>query len=267
MTSSTEASKLALCIGINDYPGTGSDLSGCVNDANDWAAELRARGFEVELLLDQNATGDAIRSAIQGMLARAKKGSLVVITNSAHGSFQVDEDGDEEDGMDECWCPYDIVENGPIIDDELNALFERRRKSVRLVVISDSCHSGTVSRLARDEDAVGPDGATSPAPAVRFLAPEVFVKELQHRSHGGLADRRFTASPPGRNSALLLSGCQDAEYSYDAWFAGRPNGAFTHTALRVLRSLPSDATYEEWHRRIRLNLPSQRYPQTPNLYG
>ena len=29
--------KHALCIGINDYPGTGSDLSGCVNDANDWA--------------------------------------------------------------------------------------------------------------------------------------------------------------------------------------------------------------------------------------
>ncbi len=33
--------KKALCIGINDYPGTGSDLAGCVNGAllrtrNDW---------------------------------------------------------------------------------------------------------------------------------------------------------------------------------------------------------------------------------------
>ena len=36
------AKKLALCIGINDYPGTDSDLSGCVNDANDWAANLDA---------------------------------------------------------------------------------------------------------------------------------------------------------------------------------------------------------------------------------
>ena len=40
-------SKKALCIGINDYPGTDSDLSGCVNDANDWAAELGGRGFAV----------------------------------------------------------------------------------------------------------------------------------------------------------------------------------------------------------------------------
>ena len=41
-------SKKALCIGINDYPGTDSDLSGCVNDANDWAAELASRGFAVD---------------------------------------------------------------------------------------------------------------------------------------------------------------------------------------------------------------------------
>ena len=39
--------KRALCIGINDYPGTGSDLAGCVNDANDWAEALAGRGFEV----------------------------------------------------------------------------------------------------------------------------------------------------------------------------------------------------------------------------
>jgi len=32
--------KRALCIGINDYPGTDFDLSGCVNDAHDWAQAL-----------------------------------------------------------------------------------------------------------------------------------------------------------------------------------------------------------------------------------
>lgn len=28
----------ALCTGINDYPGTDSDLAGCVNDAADWGS-------------------------------------------------------------------------------------------------------------------------------------------------------------------------------------------------------------------------------------
>ena len=39
--------KTALCIGINNYPGTQNDLNGCVNDANDWTAELKARGYTV----------------------------------------------------------------------------------------------------------------------------------------------------------------------------------------------------------------------------
>ena len=32
--------KKAVCIGINNYPGTSNDLQGCVNDANDWCALL-----------------------------------------------------------------------------------------------------------------------------------------------------------------------------------------------------------------------------------
>ena len=52
--------KNALCIGINDYPGTGSDLAGCVNDANDWKATLQNRGFTVTQLLDSKATKDAM---------------------------------------------------------------------------------------------------------------------------------------------------------------------------------------------------------------
>ena len=48
--------KKALCIGINNYPGTDMDLRGCVNDAEDWAATLAARGFTVQKLIDAQAT-------------------------------------------------------------------------------------------------------------------------------------------------------------------------------------------------------------------
>lgn len=256
------ARKYGLCIGINDYPGTDSDLAGCVNDALDWAGELTARGFEIERLLDMQATGEAIRNGLAALAQRAQPGDLVVVTFSGHGSFVVDEDGDEADGMDECWCPYDIVANGPISDDELNRIFTSRRPDVRWVVISDSCHSGTVTRFSHRLDE---DGAAGQHQAVRFLAPEVFVQRLGRA--GGLADHRFVASPPGRNSALLMSGCEDSEYSYDAYFQGRPNGAFTYSALRALRDLGGDATYLDWYRRVRRYLPSGQYPQSPNLYG
>jgi hypothetical protein len=63
----------------------------------------------------------------------------------------------------------------------------------------------------------------------------------------------------------LLAGCRDNEYSYDAVFAKRPNGAFTFVALRALRLLNAGATYADWYKMIRRGLPSEDYPQRPQL--
>ena len=60
--------KSALCIGINDYPGTDSDLAGCVNDAHDWSALLTARGFSVQPMFDAQATKAAMVEAIGGLV-------------------------------------------------------------------------------------------------------------------------------------------------------------------------------------------------------
>ena len=90
--------KLALCIGINDYPGTGSDLSGCVNDANDWAAVLKQNGFTVAKLLNSAATKKAILTSMKGMVSTVAKGDSIVIQYSGHGTYIPDQDGDEPDG-------------------------------------------------------------------------------------------------------------------------------------------------------------------------
>jgi hypothetical protein len=258
--------KYALCIGINDYPGTDSDLAGCVNDANDWADALTNRGFTVTKLLDRKATGDAIRKAVKAIVSGAKRGDTVVVQYSGHGSYVPDADGDEPDGTDECLCPHDIMTNGPITDDELFDLFNAKKLGVKLIMISDSCHSGTVTRFARIVTPPTIKGGNAPQRKVRFMPPSVF---LSARSAATLGVRRAfrASSPPGRYASLLISGCQDTEYSYDAYFEGRPNGAFSFVALDCLKSLPANATYQQWHKAIRNVLPSQQYPQAPNLYG
>jgi len=49
--------KRAICVGINNYPGTVNDLEGCVNDAEDWERYLLEIGFdEVTTILDKSAT-------------------------------------------------------------------------------------------------------------------------------------------------------------------------------------------------------------------
>jgi hypothetical protein len=258
--------KYALCIGINDYPGTDSDLAGCVNDANDWAAALAKRGFTVQTIFNKQATGKAMRNAIKATVAKAKSGDLVVIQYSGHGSFVPDVDGDEPDGTDECLCPYDIRTRGPITDDELFELYSAKQPGVKILMISDSCHSGTVARFAPITTPPTTKGKNPPQRKVRFLPPAVF---LSKRDVAKLGVRRAlrASSPPGRYAALLVAGCQDTEYSYDAYFEGKSNGAFTFVALRALASLSPQATYQDWFKAMRQALPSQQYPQTPNLYG
>ena len=78
--------KTALCVGINDYPGTGSDLEGCVNDARDWAAELDRRGYQVRILLDREAVRDAIFRSLDRLVSEAGPRDVLVFTYSGHGS-------------------------------------------------------------------------------------------------------------------------------------------------------------------------------------
>ena len=258
--------KTALCIGINDYPGTSSDLHGCVNDANDWAKELHARGFEVKKLLNKSATGAAIRQGIKDLLKSAGSGDCIVISYSGHGSFVPDRNGDEPDGLDECLCPYDTGTKGVIKDDELFDLLSDRERGIRLIMISDSCNSGSVSKFNPITTPPTMKGRGAPQRRVRFLPPGAYLPKRQLVGLGARGPMR-TASPPGRHAALLLAGCQDPESSFDAYFSGRPNGAFSYVALSALKKLPKKASYRDWYEAIRKILPSQQYPQTPSLYG
>lgn len=245
----------ALCIGINDYPGTGSDLSGCVNDAQEWAQVLTDRGLSVTTLLDAQADLAAITEGMAEVVAAADYGELAVITFSGHGTWLPDEDGDEPDLRDEALCPHDFMTKGALLDDTLHEVFAGRQRGARVVFISDSCHSGSVARMS---PALG-----GRHDAVKFLPPGLVLSDEDAR-HARLAERA-PARGRSRGSVVLMSGCRDTEFSYDAHFGERPNGAFTRVALDALVELDDDATYAQWHRAIRRALPSRDYPQTPVL--
>lgn len=253
------AAKTALCVGINNYPGTGNDLSGCVNDAKDWKKALEQRGFEVDTLLDSQATAKAIREALEDKVRTASKGDTVVFTFSGHGSWLPDDDGDEVDGRDEMLCPHDVDDGGAVMDDDLHEIFRQRASGVRLVFISDSCHSGTVSKMFRPPPEVAAHYARP-----RFLHPREFVKSKKVlKAIDKVA--ALSKTPQVKYPALLAAGCKDTEFSWDAHFSGRPNGAFTYFALKSLASKPK--SYTAWMKSVRTKLPSTAHPQSPSLYG
>ena len=253
-------SRKALCVGINNYPGTANDLSGCVNDAKDWAAALKTRGYDVTILLDDKATRANMAAELTKLVTGGAKDDDLVFTYSGHGSWVADDDGDEADGRDEMLCPYDISQNQYLMDDDLADIFARKPEGARLYFISDSCHSGTVAKFAP----MGPGAAQQPR--IRFLPPETFLKaekEIRAARRVALIGRSSRQKYP----ALLAAACQDVQYSYDASFNNRPNGAFTYWALQELDKTPKPETPTHWMRGIRSHLPSGNYPQTPQLFG
>lgn len=264
--------KKALCIGINNYPGTHMDLQGCVNDANDWAGELTARGFKVAKLLDDQATKAAMIKAMGDLIGKAAKGDTLVITFSGHGTYQPDTDGDEADGLDEALCPYDLQTKGEALtDDEIRNLFLSRKAGVRIVLLSDSCHSGTVTRAAKAEK----DATTRPRfmPMGNWLPEKLLPKNRAGKTAttmvGAAGTSPFFGAYSNKLGDLLISGCKEGpnNFSYDARIAGRFNGAFTYYALKALKGMKAGASYADWHKAIAKYLPSASYPQSPQIVG
>ncbi|MET1044169.1 MAG: caspase family protein [Microbacteriaceae bacterium] len=136
---------LSLHIGLNNVdPGAYSFhvpvLAGCINDANDMQDLARGQGFRVRQLLDAAATSTAVIDGIRSAASQLRAGDIFLLTYSGHGS-QVP-DVEEDDQRSETWVLWDRQ----LIDNELYALWGQFAPDVRVVVISDSCHSGTVTR-------------------------------------------------------------------------------------------------------------------------
>lgn len=238
--------KYALCCGINNYPGTENDLSGCVNDANDWTQLLKSKfGFQsVSTLLDSEVTKENVLANLKVMFTLAKAGDTVVFSYSGHGTQVVDRNADEADGFDEALYLYNAV----LTDDDLRSALDMVKSQVHVVIILDSCFSGTATRK------------------VSVFGQDLKIKFVKNPETVGLPKKSTLAKVLAENDMveLLISGCSDNQYSYDAYINGRNSGAFTANAIPLMTE---GRTYNEFYTELRKVLPSGPYPQTPQLEG
>ncbi|MBL8529394.1 MAG: caspase family protein [Burkholderiales bacterium] len=125
------------------YNGWNGELSGCINDARDMQAIADGLGYASLLLTDSEATSSRFISEVGQASADLTSGDILFLSYSGHGGQVDDVNGDEDDALDETWCLWDRQ----LIDDELFSLWSRFAAGVRIVMLSDSCHSGTVARM------------------------------------------------------------------------------------------------------------------------
>ena len=186
------AKGLALTIGLNTvdprhYAGWNGRLAACEADARDMADIARARKFTVRRLLTRSATRRAVLAGIASAAGALRSGDIFLLTYSGHGGQVPDRNHDEPDLQDETWCLYD----GELIDDEIYQALTRFKAGVRVLVLSDSCHSGTVTKAmfyaARAETSAG-SGADGAEP-IRYRNMPREVALRTYRAHRAMYDK------------------------------------------------------------------------------
>jgi hypothetical protein len=261
---------LSIHIGLNvvnpaAYGGWNGQLAGCINDARAMQAIAESRGFSASVLLDGQATALAVTRAIGQAAQQLGTGDLLLLTYSGHGGQVPDVNSDEVDAKDETWVLYDRM----LVDDELYQLWSQFQPGVRIIMLSDSCHSGTVA-----QDPVFQQIASLPPlaaqyrrvdhdqPVFRVIPPE--VQELAYQQNAATYDTaQWTAGRGDRAaiqaSVILISGCQDNQLSAD----GQGNGLFTEKLLQVWNGGRFQGSHYRFWKDIVQRMP---VTQSPNYY-
>ena len=267
-------------IGLNavnpgDYSGWGGPLAACEFDARDMAAIATAQGMKPTVLLTKDATRAKTLAGIRAAAKQLTSGDLFLLSYSGHGGQVDDISGEEDDKLDETWCLFD----GQLIDDELYLELSRFADGVRVLVLSDSCHSGTVTRAR-------PAPPATPGQRPKLMPPDVarkvyadhkaFYDRLQRGvmkasnstasldpdaalAHVAVSSRLTNVAAQCKAAVILISGCQDNQTSMD----GDRNGAFTEQVLKIWNKGAYRGNYAKFHAAIKAEMPST---QTPNLF-
>jgi hypothetical protein len=137
-------------------------------------------------------------------------------------------------------------------------------RGVQLTVISDSCFSGTVTRAAVAE--VIPGLKTLHDRRVRFLNPA--LRGAQALENPWKADPKGKSKyPESKMKEILLGGCTDKGYSYDAQIEGSYHGAMTYFAPQAIKAADYKITWRQLHTRVNAMVGDSGYPQHPMLEG
>jgi hypothetical protein len=147
------ATHKAFLAGVNNYQSV-SDLRGCVSDV-DKMERLLTESFDfpahnIRRLTDEQVIKRNVLNELDWLLGGAQAGDQLVLFFAGHGTQVLDQDGDEEDGVDEVLCLWDMDFNNPesyLSDDDIHTFTQRLPDDVALTIIFDNCHSGTATRM------------------------------------------------------------------------------------------------------------------------
>jgi hypothetical protein len=259
------AKGISLNIGLNSvdpnhYGGWDGKLIACEYDAISMEKIAKSTGCEVTKLLTKSATVDNVKKHINNAAQKLEPGDLFFLTYSGHGGQLPDSNNDEGDGFDETWCLYDRE----FVDDELNFCLRDFKDGVKILALSDSCHSGTVvkARFLKRTLEIDTMHSNVDKSGIRYrFAPDEVLSHTYYQNkemYDVILSDINNKEKQVHASVLLISGCEDHELSADGPF----NGAFTANLLQVWDNGKFTGSHKKFHKQI-LNrmMDSDQHPK------
>lgn len=252
-------------------------LQGCLNDARAMSEIALLRHFTVRPpLLDEAATFDNVVREIKDAASQLEADDIFLFTFSGHGTRVQDGELEELDGQDEALVLFDYL----LLDDVLRrGLWPLFKPGVRVLVVADSCHSGTVTQVPPELVGVGAAESLISLQAGETVGDEGFFNvsqggqprsisegaRLRHiENHRDFYNDFLSALPenePIAAAILLLAACEDFDTTRD----GLDNGAFTKALLEVWDGGAFGGDYEEFRAAIQQRPPIAGRSQVPQL--
>jgi hypothetical protein len=220
------AKGISLHIGLNGinpiHYGTEGRLTGAIYDAEYMFTLAKNAGFQRTQLCckPENATCNVIVKAIQMASEDLYKGDTFFISYSGHGGRLPNMNDDIEiGGEDQTWCLYDRQ----LPDDELRTYWKKFREGVKILVITDSCFSGSIvkGRTVNMGRSIG----TQEFYTKKVLESSTIDKIYQNNKaqYDAILKQEYVKESDIKAGILLISSSKDSELSYDT----RYNGVFT----------------------------------------
>ncbi|MGP1383823.1 MAG: caspase family protein [Thainema sp.] len=251
----TAPRKLALLVGINDYPASSgmAPLDGCVNDVEmQYHLLVHRFGFDannIVKLTDGQATRDRILSTFDShLIQQAQPGDVVVFHFSGHGSQVLDPDRDNVDGLNSTLVPVDSPlpsgyprEGGSVRDITGHTLFLLMSaiQTENLTVVLDSCYSGGGTRgnfKVRSR---------SGGSALQMSQEELDYQQQLLARLNMTPDEFIQKRRAGVAKGVAIASTKRDQLAADAAFDDFYAGAFTYTFTQYLWQQPGNEPFSQ----------------------
>jgi len=246
--------KKALLVGVDEYNDPKINLQGCVPDVLQMKKLLISKGFSesnILVLKNQWATKENILDKLGEMIINSKEGDELLFHFSGHGSQVTDVDGDEGDELDEVLIPHDFSWEGVYItDDDIARVFKKLPKNVFLSMISDSCHSGTISKDINS--------------MVRSITPPSHILQAIFTTKGLVLNPIGLRSDGGPQRHVLVTGCKATQTSMSSVINNEWHGVLTYFFTAAAQD---GGTWQEVFNNAVKNIKTCGYEQDPQLTG